>query len=184
MAIDRLQVTFSGGTMGTGVATHYARPGAGLQPAFKAFWTDVNNIMSGYVTLYVPNVGETFDEETGELVGTWSEGTTYTSAGGGSGGYAGGVGACVGWGTSGIHAGRKVRGRTFVCPLAGNQYDTDGSLVSGALSRINGAAITLLAAADGDAVIWSRPRPGLAGAAYSINAGVVKDHVSWLRSRR
>lgn len=184
MDIERLQVTLTGGTMGTGVATHYAVPGAGLQAAYKTFWTSVASVMSGAVTITVPNSGETFDAATGNLVGTWSGGTNATLTGGGTGAYPGGVGACVGWSTSGIHNSRKVRGRTFIVPLALNQYDNDGSLATGARNTINAAAVALLSSAGSNALIWARPRPGLPGNAYQIIQGLVKDHVSWLTSRR
>lgn len=170
--------------MGAGVATHYFAPTPGFQPEVKAFWTSVASIMSGYVTIAIPNEGEEFDETTGILTGTWTQGTSSSVTGGGSGAYAGGVGACVAWDTSGIHAGRKVRGRTFIVPLAANTYDADGTLASGTRTTLNTAAATLLAATSASFYIWTRPRTGLAGAVHAVTSGNVADHVSWLRSRR
>jgi len=185
MNIRRLRVTLSGGVMGSGVATHYfdSSTTAG-QSLYKGFWTSCASVMSGGVTITVPDNGEEFDSVTGALVGVWSQGTPGTITGGGTGSYPGGVGACVGWNTSGIHAGRKVRGRTFIVPLALNQYDNDGSLATGAITTINTAAATMLSGAANKHLIWARPRPGVPGEAYIITGGLVKDHVSWLKSRR
>ena len=130
------------------------------------------------------NQGEEFLEETGELVGVWTEGTTTNVTGGGTGSYAGGVGACIGWSTAGIHNGRKVRGRTFVVPLAANQYDTDGTVASGVISTLDAAAATLIGTGTGRLSIWARPTPTVPGMVYAATSGTVKDHVSWLRSRR
>lgn len=184
--LKRIQVTMAGGTMGAGVATHYwASSTTGFQPAVKAFWTSVAAIMSGYVTVTVPTTGEEFDDVTGLLTGSWSEGTGAAITGGGSGSYAGGVGACVGWSTGGIHNGRKVRGRTFIVPLASNTYDSDGSLAAATVTSLNTAAATLVTAGSTKLAIWSRPSVAVpVGGAYPITAGLVKDHVSWLRSRR
>jgi hypothetical protein len=185
MTIQRLQVTLDGGSMGSGVATHYATPGGGCQPLLKAFWTSVASIMSGYVHIHVPNEGEEFDEATGALTGVWTFGTPVDITGGGTGAYAGGVGAAVGWSTSGIHYARKVRGRTFIVPLAANTYDTDGTLSAGTRTTLNNAANTLVSGAAGSLRIWCRPDPDRPiGAAFPITGGLVKDHVSWLKSRR
>lgn len=184
MILNRLQVAMTGGTMGSGVATHYWEGSSTLQSAYKTFWTSVAAIMSGYVTLTVPNSGDQFDAATGALVGVWTAGTAGTITGGGTGAYAGGVGACVTWQTSLIHNARKVRGRTFIVPLAANQYDTDGSLASGAVSTINGAAATLLSSLGTAGRIYARPTLTVPGDGGTIVSGAVKDHVSWLRSRR
>lgn len=185
MAIQRLQVALTGGSMGSGVATHYFSNAATHQAHLKTFWTSLAAIMSGYVTIVVPNQGEVFDELNGSLIGTWTSGTGASITGGGTGAYAGGVGACIGWSTSGIHNARKVRGRTFVVPLALNQYDTDGTLASGCVTSINSAVSTLLTSMAGDLNIWARPSVAVpVGGAYPVTAGVVKDHVSWLTSRR
>lgn len=185
MAIYRMQVALTGGSMGSGVATHYWDNAVTHQAHLKTFWTSVAAIMSGYVTIVVPNTGEVFDETTGALLSVWSSGTSSSITGGGTGAYAGGVGACIGWNTSGIHNSRKVRGRTFIVPLAANVYDTDGTLASGTITTINSAVSTLLTSMAGDLNIWARPSTAVpVGGAYPVTAGVVKDHVSWLRSRR
>lgn len=172
--------------MGLGVATHYFDPSfTTAQLQYKTLWTSWAAIMSGYVTVTIPNNGEAFDEATGALTGTWTDGTAGTVTGGGSGAYAGGVGACCAWTTSGIHNARKVRGRTFIVPLAANTYDSDGSLAAGTISTLETAANTFLSAAASKALIWARPSTDVpVGDAYPIVAANVADHVSWLRSRR
>jgi hypothetical protein len=177
--------------MGEGVATHYFAPTPGFQPELKTFWTACAALMAGWVTIRVPNSGETFDEVTGTLTGTWSQGTSSSFLGAGSGGAAGGVGACVGWTTGGIRNGRKVRGRTFVVPLAAGVYDSDGTLLSGTVTTLQAAVNALVAATSVSLYVYCRPTPAPGGIgpdspgqAASITSGLVKDHVSWLRSRR
>lgn len=190
--ISRMQVRITGGTIGEGIATHYwATETSGVQPLLKTFWQSCGALMGGWVTIRVPASGETFDVTTGTLNGTWSEGTVSTATGGGSGGSAGGVGACVGWSTDGIRRGRKVRGRTFIVPLAANVYDSDGTLLSTTLTALNGAVTTLLAGGSSTLQVYARPTPAPGGIGPDspgqvarITSGLVKDHVSWLRSRR
>jgi len=190
--IKRMQVRITGGTIGEGIATHYwDAETSGVQAALKTFWQSCGALMGGWVTVRVPNSGETFDVTTGLLNGTWSEGTVSTAVGGGSGGSAGGVGACVGWTTDAIRAGRKVRGRTFIVPLAANVYDSDGTLLSTTVTTLNNAVTALTAAVPDGLLIFCRPAPppgGIGpdspGQVGEIKSGLVKDHVSWLRSRR
>jgi hypothetical protein len=190
--ISRMQVRITGGTIGEGIATHYwATETSGVQALLKTFWISCGSLMGGWVTIRVPNSGETFDVATGTLNGTWSEGTVSTATGGGSGGSAGGVGACVGWSTDGIRRGRKVRGRTFLVPLAANVYDSDGTLLSTTVTTLNGAVTTLLGAGASTLQVYARPTPApggigpdTPGQVARITSGLVKDHVSWLRSRR
>lgn len=190
--INRMQVRITGGTIGEGIATHYwAAEASAVQAALKQFWVSCGSLMGGWVTIRVPNTGETFDVTTGTLNGTWSEGTVSSATGGGSGGSAGGVGACVGWSTNGIRRGRKVRGRTFIVPLAANVYDSDGTLLSTTVTTLNSAVGALMSAAPTALQIYARPTPAPGGIGpdspgqvAQITSGLVKDHVSWLRSRR
>lgn len=185
MVTQRVRVELSDPAMGSGVATHFfdGLTATGHQ-ALVDFWTSAVNLMAGQVTVHVPRDYDNIDETTGDLISSLTVGTEFTGIGGGSGAYAGGVGAAVTWDTSGVVAGRRVRGRTFVVPLASGSYDTDGSLstvVAGALST---AAQALITDAAGELVIWSRPRTGLAGSIHPVVARRVADRVAWLQSRK
>ena len=191
MLITRLQVGFSGGQIGAGVATHYAIPGNQLQPAFAAFWSYISNTAQTSATFVnVPNFGDTINVESGKLEAVWSFGTALNRSGAGPGAHAAGVGACVTWITGGIVNGHRVKGRTFLVPLALTAYDTDGTINDTVLSDLR-SACTVLLGATGDAFgIYSRPvadGPGVEGrdgTFHPVTGFRIADRVSTLRTRR
>jgi hypothetical protein len=104
--------------------------------------------------------------------------------GSGSGSYAAPSGAVITWLTGAVHLARRVRGRTFLVPLATTAFDASGTLSTGFLTNVRNAASAYIASAANPAV-WSRPRGGVNnGAAFSIQAGAVLDKVAILSSRR
>lgn len=105
-------------------------------------------------------------------------------AGLGSGAFAAPSGACITWLTGAVHAGHRVRGRTYLVPLATTAFDNSGTLATGALTNLRNAASAYIALASNPCV-WSRNHPGESdGAAFSISAGTVQDKVAVLTSRR
>lgn len=185
MSMARLRVELTDPAMGSGVATHYF---TGLtldaQEAAKSFWSSLAAVMAGYVSIKVPNVADVLDETTGELLNTTVQGTEGNYTGGGTGAYAGGVGGAITWETAGVVAGRRVRGRTFVVPLAQNSYDTDGTLSAAVVTALSNAAQGLITDAGSELVVWSRPRTALAGSVHPVVARSVSDRVAWLQSRK
>lgn len=102
----------------------------------------------------------------------------------GSGAYAAPAGAVVTWLTGLVHQGRRVRGRTFLVPLANTAFENNGTLTSAYLTNVRNAATTYIAGAA-NPCIWARPTPGTAdGAAFAIAAGSVQDKIAVLTSRR
>lgn len=100
-------------------------------------------------------------------------------------GYSAASGAVVNWNTAGVRNGRRVRGRTFIVPMAGTAYDNAGTLSTAALNALSSAASELVdepfASTFG---VWSRPTNGANGAFWECNGYRVVDRVSVLRSRR
>lgn len=103
--------------------------------------------------------------------------------------WVGGAGACVTWNTGLIFAGRRVRGRTFLVPLAG-QGDVDGSLLPAFLSAMGPAATTLAQATAAKLAVWAKTYDGstppqqTGGILADVVSGTIKDATSTLRSRR
>jgi hypothetical protein len=93
------------------------------------------------------------------------------------------VGTRVSWQTNSIHNGRRVRGSTFIVPIA-SQFYTDQGLISPA----NLAVLDLAAGElrqNTNIGVFSRPtKKGVAGAWSKITGNTVAPGVSWLRSRR
>ena len=136
------------------------------------------------VAITIPNTGDLIDIPTGELSGTWTDGTTGTVTGSGSGVFALGVGIRLQWMTSGIRNGRRVKGSTFLVPTVGGIFATDGTIATTTAGVLQTAVNTYITDMAGNARIYSRPLPGVAGQANTVISGAVPDAVSWLRTRR
>jgi len=101
--------------------------------------------------------------------------------------YSASTGAVVTWRTAGVRNGRRVRGRTFIVPLAGGAYGQDGTLGAGDQQETVAAATTLAAPVSGLVLgVWSRPSaPGANdGAFHPVTSATVPDMAAVLRSRR
>lgn len=155
-----------------------------IQVAAAGFFNALKGFIPTGTTIKIPQGGDLIDEATGVLTGTWgtSSSTTITCSGGGS--FAAGVGARVVWKTSAIRGGRRVRGSTFVVPLITQAYESNGTLASTMQTALQTAIQDFMVQVPTQGRVWSRPRPGLAGAAVAIASGESPDRVSWLRSRR
>jgi len=104
-----------------------------------------------------------------------------------------GVGMCVSWRSA--LANRQGRGRTFLNPLADNNFAADGTLVDTHLGPVRIAATALvtasLAGGDSSIGVWSttapRGTPALQpweGNFYPLVSAKINDQVAWLSSRR
>ena len=187
MALQRLRCEWTGsGVEGPGLTTFFAEADGTLAISVGAtgFFTAVRTMLPSGTSIYVPNGGDVIDELTGTLIGQWgtSGGTTIT--GNGSGAHAGGVGARVVWETDTIRGGRRVRGSTFVVPIVVARYETNGTIDSTAITAMEQGIADMLVQVPTQMRVWSRPRPGLAGAGVQVQRGSAPDKVSWLRSRR
>jgi hypothetical protein len=153
------------------------------------FWDAIEPFLPGSVRINLPNVLEEIDTATGELIiehpfepGTVITGTGLTN-------FSSASGAVINWKTLGVLNGRKVRGRTFLVPLASGAYQTDGTIVDATRTTIQTAAQNYTDASAGlgiDGCIWHRPSaPGASdGAAWGLSGASVGDRVAVLRSRR
>lgn len=153
----------------------------------RTLFDDLKGFFASTVSIQVQSLVETIDENKGEIqdditVATPPSVVTGTSASQ----YAGPAGACITWKTAGIVAGKHVRGRTFLVPMAVNQFESDGTITSGALSIIITAASAYRTRAGTSPVVWHRPvgSPGAGGEGFPITASSVTDKVAVLTSRR
>lgn len=149
----------------------------------KAFASSLQQRLPDGVIVQATGEVETIDEATGELVSvtSYAQGTAVTGSQGGP--YSSAVGAVLSWSTAGIVAGRRVRGRTFIVPMSASQFDSSGTLSSGAQSALVASGQGLLSSL-GVFGIWSRPRGGLAGSFHEATNVAVPDMTAVLRSRR
>jgi len=182
----RVRTTWSGTpVVGAGVSTFYFDEAySGFVAAVQAFWVAVAARVPAVVTWRTENSGDLIDVATGDLTGTWTDGSGSTVNSSGSGVYAAGCGMRIRWATSGIRNGRRVRGSTFVVPLLGAGYAVDGTIDSTYLTSISNAAGTLRSTTAGNMYIYSRPGPAGAGQRNLVVSHDAPDTVSTLRTRR
>lgn len=184
-SLRKIPVEWVGASGLPGVSVFYSIPSATTALAdLVAFFDAIKALFPSSLSWTVPDSGDTIEDTTGELTGSWTgAGGAVVDAAGGTGPYAAGTGAYVQWGTNAIVGGRRLKGRTFLCPLVTSVYENNGTIASTPLSTMLAAAQTL--AGQASISIWHRPGSVLAGgeSASVVNA-TVRDQVTSLRSRR
>lgn len=184
--IARLRIDLTGsGVVGPSVMTFFHRAGGtGLPAAAKNYLTALVGLYPDDITAYVPNGGDLIDAATGILTGSWSSGLGGTVTGTQTTSFSLGNGVRVLWRTSGIVAGRRVRGATFHVPASGGAFDTTGLVTTATVAAVDTANGAFVTACGGDLVIWSRPTSTRSGSAHPILAGYTQRTPTSLRSRR
>lgn len=127
------------------------------------------------------------EDTTGDLVGFFNTTPAAQRTGTGTGSYSAASGMCFNWYTNGVRNGRRIRGRTFVVPVAGNALGPDGTLDDTKVTGLRTATASLLSATgSGDFGVWSRPSgPGATDGAWWLTTSfTLPDKVAVLRSRR
>lgn len=167
-----------------GVSTFYCSQISTFRPALVTFWTALAQHLPSGVTIAIPAEGDEIDSVSGAIVGSWSEGTAFSIGGFKSQVYSGATGCVINWKTNTIAGRSRIRGRTFVVPLGGDQYAIDGTLEAGPLGDIRGLVETFRAATDGNLMILHRAVGGVGGLAGPVTSANVPDLAAVLRSRR
>lgn len=182
--IRRVKIEWTAAAGGSGLSVFYTDSSVDVTTELQTFFGAIKSRFPSGVTWSCAGSGDMLESTTGELTGGWSGGTSWTDSGSaGAVSYAAGVGAMVRWNTDGIVGGRRLRGRTFLCPIESVNYDSSGTIVTACLTNFQTAANTLETA--GKLIIWHRPTPGGAdGVVSQVTSAVVPDRVAWLRTRR
>lgn len=166
-----------------------ARNAAGA--AVTTFFDAIKTLLAPGVTIQVQGQVDEFDVSTGALIGSGSMTTIPGSVSSTASAlaYAGGSGLVATWNTSLVWHSHRVKGRTFLVPMAQVAYQADGTALGTAITTIQTAG-NALCASTADLAVWSRwygKPPGdtqLDGALASATSCTVKDMASQLRSRR
>lgn len=192
MAISRITAVWQGFPGAPGYSSFFfdAFGGGDLVDAeharVRSFFLALQTILPSGLTVTVNPEAEVLDETTGELLG-YSNVTEPSNQvnGAATGAYSGPAGAAVTWNTDTVAKGRRLRGRTFVVPLANSAYDSQGTLATSAITDLNEGAEDLIGDGSGpQLVIWSRPAASVAGSIGPVTSHRVADKVAVLRSRR
>jgi hypothetical protein len=167
-----------------GVSVFYSTAGSDPTGDLVTFFNAIKALFPTGLSWTVPPAGDTIDDTTGTLNGSWSGvGAAVVASSAGTPSYSTGVGGMINWRTGGIVNGRRLRGRTFLTSISGAYYNTNGTVSATFLSTV-GAAATALAGA-GKLRIWHRPPPGASsGSSSLITSGTVPQQVYTLRTRR
>jgi hypothetical protein len=194
LQLARVMVEWSG-TMVKGAAANVlyfeAPTGVVDLAAIRSAYSNLQTLLPAGCTLQFPGAGDLVDEFTGVLQGAWTATSPTGIVGAGAAGSAAGAGACVSWNTGMVVAGHRLRGRTFIVPLATDAYDATGTLASLALTMGNAFATAMNAIPS--FVVWHRPThtgtgPSRVnnndGAARLVASYTLKDKVAFLSSRR
>lgn len=163
-----------------------------LRNAMNNFMVAISNNLPNNVTVTPDPEVELIESTTGELINTFTTATLAGTTGTGGVAYSGPTGAVVNWRTATIRRGRRMRGRTFLVPLANACYENDGSLTAIARDDIAAAAATFIADVNTELVVYGRPTPATAanpnpapdGVVGVVTSSSVPDMAAVLRSRR
>jgi len=182
--LQRVEVVWDGLAGLPGVSVHYGVFGGSLVSDLKTFFTSISALFPAGLTWQVPNSGDTITDTSGIITGAWTDVNGGTVSSAGSGIWAQGTGCMVRWDTATIVGHRRLKGRTFLCPLFGSAFQSDGTILNAYVTTMQTAADAVVTA--GNMLIWHRPPKGTfaGGASGAVVGATVPDKVTSLRSRR
>lgn len=205
--IMKVTMAWTGFTGAPGYSNFYYKDTATTGALTNADATTAANevalFMDAIVTLLPPTVKLQIQSDvpvinatTGKMSYVLSTGPWGTLTGSAvAGSYSAASGSVITWRTGGVRDGRRVRGRTFLVPLANSAYESDGTMATAALTTLQNAAAGMVSpAANKSLVVWARPTvtknpdgtstTGTDGNWYQVTSGTIPDRVAVLRSRR
>ena len=184
--LKKIVVTWTGLTGLPGVSVFYGKETAANPVSdLNTFFTSIQAKFPSGLSWQLPAAGDTIDSATGHPSGSWtSTGGGSVSGSGGAAPYAAGTGCKILWKTTGVTPKfRKINGLTYLTHISASQYDTDGTLISTAVSAFQSAATALVATTNFG--IWHKNSPGGSDGTFNaLFAATVLDRTSSLRSRR
>lgn len=148
----------------------------------SAFFTFIAALLPDTVTVAVDPTAEIHDID-GGLTGTVAFAPDPDVDGSGTGGYAAPVGAAITWHTGLFLGGREARGRTYIVPLNGADFEANGTLTSGTQTGLQDAADTLLGGTP-PLVVAGGHSPTGGGYVAPVISASVRDKAAILTSRR
>lgn len=153
------------------------------------FFAAIIGLIPATVTILVLPDVEVIEETNNTLQSVLTAVPDAARTGGATGAasFVAAAGAVISWRTGGIRANRRVRGRTFLIPLSSQAFQSDGTLLSTALTTLNTAATALRNnTGTPDLGIYARPTATGAtdGVWFAVTSHSIPDMGAILRSRR
>lgn len=195
-ALRRVRVGLTGFAGSPGVNTFYFLDTSTALASLNTLYQGLQGVFPSVVTIQIENTGDIIESTTGELLGSWSGNAVAPFGGTGAGSYSAPSGAMIGWETGAVRDGRRLRGRTFLVPAVGSQYDQYGTLNDTMVTSVQASATAFIFEQSSSFVIWHRPfagapavgtkpaRPATLGGHALVIAARVPDKAVVLRSRR
>lgn len=187
MPLNRVRVALSGVSGLPGVATHYVGTSVTDQTAIRTFWDSVKGMFPNGVSIQVANTGDTINEDSGIITGSWAGvAQAVITATGGAGTWNSATGPMVRWNTPQVVNGRRPIGKTFLVPSPTAIIGSNGQINSTNVTTIQNAATALVVALGGELKIFHRPTgtPAHGGVSCTVTAASVSSKAMVLRSRR
>src|SRR4029453_13013983 len=150
----------------------------------RNFFAAIASLLPSSVTVQVQNTGDVVTAETGVATGSWSQASAAVVTGTAGGGYSGPSGVVMRLETGVFVAGRRLRGRSFLVPMAGSIQDTNGTVAATPLGTLNTAAAAAVTASGTSWLVWHRPVGGSGGSVSPVTSAGIPDKIAVLRSRR
>lgn len=142
----------------------------------RAFFDAIKALLPTQVLINVEPEVDVIESTDGKLQRSYTTGTTAAVAGTATSAFSAASGAVVNWRTDGVRNGRRVRGRTFLVPIAMTAFATTGQLSTASQTTLQSAATALADNAQTpDLHVFGRPTAAGAtdGVAHPVsNAGV------------
>jgi hypothetical protein len=145
------------------------------------------------ISAYIPNIVQYACQPTAQTFGTDTVLTGEVALttvpvainGAASGSYVGGSGAVVYWITNVLNGGHKIKGRTYIVPLAALGYQSDGTLASIVVTNLQSAATTFAGSTPNPCIVSRQlGQSDRTNKQALIASASVKDRSAFLRSRR
>lgn len=156
--------------------------------ALRTFYASQAARLPDNISISMPTEVIEIDNATGEMVATAALANQSVVTGTSTAGWGAGLGARIVWGTSTVRFGRRVRGSTFLVPLANTSFDTNGRVADATRTAIVTAADNLrttLGTLSKDLVVYSRPTvKHPVGTVSSITSTTVSAVPGTLRGRK
>lgn len=198
MPLSRVSAAWQGWPGAPGVSQMYYGTALGDLPtqnnidAIRTFFNSLAFLLPVGLTITVPRSGDRINQTDGKIIGAWEVPVApAVVTGTAAGNYAGNAGAVIHWLTTVVVNGRRVRGRTFLVPLAASAYDASGSLSQATQTALQNAASALVSQVDGAPSVWARPfidptgkKAPREGSLAQITSVRVPDLAVSMRSRR
>lgn len=156
-----------------------------MATAAHTFFDAIKGQLPTSVRVNFPTDVRQVDGATGDLGAVVTLGTPPAEVVGlGTADFNAAAGASVTWLTVTPAASRLVTGRTYLVPMGGNFYESNGTPITAGLTVVRNAAAALVAAMDPIFCVWRRPVSGAGGSVAPIVGSRVNDIGVVLKSRR